>query len=325
MLARFSARPSASPRPVRPMRWMWISASGVTSTLITASSCAMSSPRAATSVATSTEQLRLANCTSTWSRSRCSSSPYSASALKPCACSTCTRSRHCCLVLQKASVLAGRKWFSSRLTACSRSLSFTSYQRWRILPSVVLRLHRDLLRALHELRAELGDAFGVGGREQQRLALLRALPRDLGDVVEEAHVEHAVGFVEHQRVERVELEAAALEVVHDAARRADHDVRAVLQAGELRRAAATPPHSVTTLMFSSARARRRISVVTWSASSRVGHSTMACTAKRRALRLASSASAKAAVLPLPVLACAIRSLPSSAGGRLAAWIGVICR
>ncbi|MCY1538879.1 hypothetical protein D9M68_744410 [compost metagenome] len=87
---------------------------------------------------------------------------------------------------------------------------------------------------------------------------------------------------------------------------------------------ATPPHSVTTLMFSSARARRRISVVTWSASSRVGHSTIAWMAKRRGFRLDSSASAKAAVLPLPVLAWAIRSLPSKAGGSAAAWMAVIC-
>jgi hypothetical protein len=50
----------------------------------------------------------LENCTSTWSRSRCSSSPYRASALKPWAFKTYTSSRHCTLVLQKASVLAGR-------------------------------------------------------------------------------------------------------------------------------------------------------------------------------------------------------------------------
>ena len=35
------------------------------------------------------------------------------------------------------------------------------------------------------------------------------------------------------------------------------------------------------------------------------------------------ASANAAVLPLPVLACASRSWPASATGRAAAWIGVI--
>ena len=38
-------------------------------------------------------------------------------------------------------------------------------------------------------------------------------------------------------------------------------------------------------MLSAKRARRRISCVTWSASSRVGHSTMACTPKWRGFRL----------------------------------------
>ena len=42
-----------------------------------------------------------------------------------------------------------------------------------------------------------------------------------------------------------------------------------------------PPHSDSTLMLASKRASRRISLLTWSASSRVGHSTIACTAKRR--------------------------------------------
>ena len=82
--------------------------------------------------------------------------------------------------------------------------------------------------------ASLRDALGVGGREQQRLALLRALLGDRGDVVEEAHVEHAVGLVEHQRVQRLQVQAAALEVVHHPAGRAHHDVRAMLQAGQLR-------------------------------------------------------------------------------------------
>ncbi len=76
-------------------------------------------------------------------------------------------------------------------------------------------------------------------------------------------------------------------------------------------------------MFSSARASRRSSPRTCSASSRVGQSTSACTAKLFASILASSGSPKAAVLPLPVLACASRSWPASASGRLAAWIGVM--
>jgi hypothetical protein len=62
------------------------------------------------------------------------------------------------------------------------------------------------LRIFQELLGQLGDAFRVGGREEQGLAFGRAALGDVGDVVVEAHVEHAVGFVEDQRVQFVELE-----------------------------------------------------------------------------------------------------------------------
>ena len=228
------------------MRWMWTSASGVTSTLITAASSAMSSPRAATSVATSTEQLRLAKRTSTWSRSRCSSSPCSASALKPCACSTSTRSRHCALVLQKASVLAGRKWSSSRHTACSRSLSLHLVPALLDLAAGVLRLdlHRD--RLAHELRGQLGDAFGVGGREQQRLALPWGTARATVAMSSKKPMSSMRSASSSTSVlSASSFRLLALQVVHHAAGRADHDVRAVLQARELpaqRHAAAERDH-----------------------------------------------------------------------------------
>ena len=109
----------------------------------------------------------------------------------------------------------------------------------------VLLEQLHLLRLAQELARQPGDAFGVGGGEQQGLALGRAAPRDIGDVVVKAHVEHAVGLVEHQRIERLELEAAALEVVHEPPGRADDDVRAVLEARHLRlhrRAAAQRQH-----------------------------------------------------------------------------------
>jgi hypothetical protein len=78
-----------------------------------------------------------------------------------------------------------------------------------------------------------GDAFRVGGGEQQGLPLHRALLGHLGDVVDEPHVQHAVRLVEHQGIERLELQVAAFQVVQHPARRADHDVRAVFQAGGL--------------------------------------------------------------------------------------------
>ena len=105
---RLRASPRALPRPVRPTRCTWTSVSFETSTLMTASRLWMSSPRAATSVATSTEQLPFANSTRISSRSRCSSSPYSARALNPCAQSSSASSRQWILVLQNASADAGR-------------------------------------------------------------------------------------------------------------------------------------------------------------------------------------------------------------------------
>ncbi len=59
----------------------------------------------------------------------------------------------------------------------------------------VLRLHLHGLRRTHKLRRQLGDALGVSGGEQQGLAVFGALAHHLGDVVEKAHVQHAVGLV----------------------------------------------------------------------------------------------------------------------------------
>ncbi|MNE68092.1 hypothetical protein D3C80_1637370 [compost metagenome] len=120
------AMPFSPARPVRPTRWMWISESRASSTLITMSRASMSRPRAATSVATSTDRLRLANIASTWSRSRCSRSPFSAAAEMPLAARWSTTSWHCCLVKQKATQDCGRKLASSLTTAsmrCSGSIS----------------------------------------------------------------------------------------------------------------------------------------------------------------------------------------------------------
>jgi hypothetical protein len=58
--------------------------------------------------------------------------------------------------------------------------------------------------------SQLGDAFRVGGREQQRLTILWALSGHCGNVIKEAHVEHAVGFVQHQGLEALEFQRTAL-------------------------------------------------------------------------------------------------------------------
>jgi hypothetical protein len=61
--------------------------------------------------------------------------------------------------------------------------------------------HFDQLRRLQHAVGKLLDLVGEGGREQQALALLRQHGEDALDVGDEAHVEHAVGFVEHQHLD----------------------------------------------------------------------------------------------------------------------------
>ena len=69
-----------------------------------------------------------------------------------------------------------------------------------------------------------------GGGEEERLpALPRAQVDDFTDDGQEAHVQHAVHFIQHQRLDLSEAHRAAVEVVHQAAGRGDDDVRALVQ------------------------------------------------------------------------------------------------
>ena len=95
------------------------------------------------------------------------------------------------------------------------------------------RRHRDARRIAQHVRGEIGDLARHGGGEQQRLALLRELRDDRADVVDEAHVEHAVGFVEHEHFDLVEAHAVLLHQVEQAAGRRDQHVEAVHQVAHL--------------------------------------------------------------------------------------------
>ena len=71
-----------------------------------------------------------------------------------------------------------------------------------------------------------------GGEEQRLVGLVEAAehPLDLGH---EAHVGHAVGLVEHQRLELVDRELAPVAEVDEAARRGDDQVHALAELGHL--------------------------------------------------------------------------------------------
>ena len=73
---------------------------------------------------------------------------------------------------------------------------------------------------------ERGDRLGDGGGEQEGAAVAGSGVEQALEVLAEAHVEHLVGLVEHDGGEAIEDEGAALEVVAQAAGRADDDVDA---------------------------------------------------------------------------------------------------
>ncbi|MNS60168.1 hypothetical protein D3C72_931490 [compost metagenome] len=93
--------------------------------------------------------------------------------------------------------------------------------------------HLDTLRVAHHLRGQLGNRAVQRGREQQRLAVFRQAADDGFDVFNEAHVQHAVGFVQHQRVHGVQLDATRLQVIDQAAGGGDQHVNATRQGLQL--------------------------------------------------------------------------------------------
>jgi len=94
--------------------------------------------------------------------------------------------------------------------------------------------HRHHHRIVLHARAHRADLLRVGGREQQRLMMLGDAPDDVVDRLAEAHVEHAVGLVQHQHADAAAVQAAALQMFLHAPRGAHHDVRIVRQRGQLR-------------------------------------------------------------------------------------------
>ena len=81
--------------------------------------------------------------------------------------------------------------------------------------------HFDIFGVREELVCQLLDHRRHGSRKQQRLAGGGQLGTDRLNVRNESHVEHPVRLVDHQQFAAVEHDLAALEQVHQAARRCD--------------------------------------------------------------------------------------------------------
>src|SRR5579871_2289876 len=79
-----------------------------------------------------------------------------------------------------------------------------------------------------------GDDAGRHGRGEERgLSLGGRVLEDLLHVLDKAHVEHLIGFVQYHALDAGEIERAPAEVVQHPARRADDDLRAHAEGAEL--------------------------------------------------------------------------------------------
>ena len=74
----------------------------------------------------------------------------------------------------------------------------------------------------------------------------RGRVEDLLEFLAKAHVEHLVGLVEHGDAQRREVERAALEMIAQAAGRADDDMGAALRARGAPSIGSMPPTQVAT-------------------------------------------------------------------------------
>ena len=104
------------------------------------------------------------------------------------------------------------------------------------MPSAVVPLIGDLDvgRVVQHAADDVGDVFGQRRREQQVLTLLGQVREDPADARPEAHVEHAVGLVEHEDLDLREVDVLALVQVDEAARGRDQDLDAALEPLDLR-------------------------------------------------------------------------------------------
>ena len=175
----------------------------------------------------------------------------------------------------------------------------------------------DHERIAQDLGGQLGDHRRHGRREEQRLLAGRQAGDDPLEVGQEAHVEHAVGLVEDERVQLVEAGLVLPHVIQEPAGRGDEHLDAGPQRLFLRPHGRAADHEADLERRVVARPRQTSSIC-W-ASSRVGVMTRAWVVPRGSARSRCRiGSRKAAVLPVPVWAVAMRSRPARMAGMASA-------
>ena len=256
------------------------------------------------------------------SRWACTMSPLIAAAENPRARSRSASCSVTCLVRTKTIIPS--KFSTSRIRV--RASSFCGWDHLQVALGGVGRrrglvLDGDLGGVGEVLLRDPADLRRHGRGEQRDVLVVRGAGQDRLDVLGEAHLEHLVGLVEHQEAQLGQVQGALLQVVHDPAGGADHDVHAAAQGGELD---AVPLAAVD-------RQHVQAGQVRGVPLEGLGDLERQLTGRRQHQRLRrlllagrsgrGSARANAAVLPVPVCASPTTWRPSSSAGMVAAWIG----
>ena len=97
----------------------------------------------------------------------------------------------------------------------------------------VLRADGNLRGVVDQSFGQVADVIRKGRGEHQVLALAGKLGDDLLDVVDEAHVEHAVRLIKDEDFELIELHGPLVDQVKKATRSGDNDVRSVAESLDL--------------------------------------------------------------------------------------------
>ncbi len=98
-----------------------------------------------------------------------------------------------------------------------------------LLPGRLVQFADPVELQVQRIAQHLGDHLAqpgapAGGREQQGLLALLALAHQALHVFGKAHVEHAIGLVDHQNLDILEDQTAGIEMLDQPARRADQHV-----------------------------------------------------------------------------------------------------
>ena len=90
----------------------------------------------------------------------------------------------------------------------------------------VARRHLNMCGLAQQAVGEIANLVAEGGRKQQGLFLLGDERQHLLDVMDKAHVQHAVGLVEHQDLDLAQVQRTLASMVQQAARCGHQDVHA---------------------------------------------------------------------------------------------------